>query len=214
MMGRQQRRCHQHLNISQIISCPGCRPCHFVCLLRHTTYRTPTCRLVRLDDLRARQHGSSRKRCMGVAVTGDEGVTRTNKKRLAIDDALQVAQKHLRCVPEGFPEGPIVGERNDLKYTSNFETRGRAFGVVLAADARAAKSQGDVQRLKCSEWRKSGCKYSISYEDTEQQGWVLVRYGDANGSCEHSHPLATSATQSMTQNLEKCIPTELVGIAQ
>lgn len=153
----------------------------------------------------------------GVADTGHEGVTRTNKKRSAID-ALQIAQKHLRCVPEGFPEGPIVGDRNALKeavlkYTSNVETGGGAFGVVLAAEARAAKSRGDVQRLKCREWRKSGCKYSISYEDTEQ-GWVLVRYGDASGSCEHSHPLATSATQSMAQNLGKCIPSELVGIAQ
>ena len=150
-------------------------------------------------------------------------------KRRTPEAARTASNLDVTLLPDGFPVGPISGERKDMRrevnrFTNNFNTGHGGFGCTYASQLQFKKTTGDRQRLVCDQHLKCGCKWSATYEETTM-GWVLVSYvvhnegTDAKGKKigrtenQHSHELTCSQAERMCTREGKDIPEELRVLA-
>ena len=129
----------------------------------------------------------------------------------------------LSFVPDGFPQGPILGTRKEMKvivlaFCSNHNTGSGGFGVHLARQAAIAKSRGDRAKLACTKAvlgkndTIAACKFYVQYEEC-LEGWVLVTYHPHNSELEHSHDLYQTQVEMMARASGHSLPPELLNIA-
>lgn len=153
-----------------------------------------------------------------------------DKKLRSVEDIR--AGKDLSHVPEGFPQGPIPGDKHMLQETVNRFTSAitdlppycGGFHVTLARGASHCLTKGDNRSLCCTHRSRvkggGGCNWSVAYEESDQ-GWVLIRYSrasvtsdpDAHGLTttlhpenHHNHEMIQSVAEAMSKKMGRHIP--------
>ena len=159
-----------------------------------------------------------------VQSTKGEDLT-SETKILRCVDAIRAAT-HLQHVPEGFPQGPIPGDKNMLlstvnRYTTNItnaEPFCGAFHVTLSRP-RECITKGTNRSLICTHRSRErgviGCNWAVTYEESSQ-GWVLVNYkratvpNEPNPENHHNHTLLKTTAEVMSKKMGRHIPPDAV----